>query len=168
MGCSPLNLRGQSSFFKKSPDPYCINVSGHSIQMQGLLLDWSFGEANSIHSYYNQTGILLTTGFLQSYSNPLLQYQKLDSFDLQIKMGPNPFVNTIYLQSQQDGIVIYKIQLINSNGRLVYLSTEAYAGYCFYQKIAIPNLAEPVYYLTVYYRIANTLEKFKTFKLIQQ
>jgi hypothetical protein len=168
VGSSPLNVIGQTSFIKKSQDPYCINVSGHSHQMQGLLLDWSFGEPGPIQSWFAQIGMVLTTGYLQSFSDPLLLYQKLDSFDLQIKVGPNPFNNSIYLQSKQDGIVIYKIQMISSSGVMVYFSNESYAGYCFFKIIAVPKLADPIYYLTVYYRIANTLEKFKTYKLIQQ
>jgi hypothetical protein len=166
LGC-PITQYAQSVVYKKFLDPYTINVSGRSSMLNNQLIDWSLGESPMVHTFNKYAIYLLSTGFLQSVYDPLLLYKSLDSFDIQIKIGPNPFNNLVHIQCRQDGITISSIQLINFRGDVIYHLPGFYAGMNFYQEIPIQKLSNPICYLYLHYTIANKIERTKIIKLIQ-
>jgi hypothetical protein len=146
-------------------DPFTINVTGNYSIIQNQFYDWSLGEL-AIRSF-NIKSLFISLGFLQSQYYPLLQYNNVDSFALQIKIGPNPFSNYIIIQSEQDQLIINAIQLLDFQGNVLYQINGDYAGHCFYYKIPIKKLFNPLCFLIIRYTIADQLYKLKFFKLLQ-
>lgn len=157
----------QSLSLKGCIDPFAINVAGHSWTNTNFIIDWSVGEAPMIHTLFKHPLFLLSTGFLQSRYDPLLLYHGLDSFDIQIKVGPNPFNNHIYIKCNQDGIIITSIQLINFSGVSIYQLTGIYAGINYCHEIQIQKPNNSICYLYLHYTIADKIQKTKVIKLIQ-
>lgn len=148
-------------------DPFTINVTGFSHQRSDLIMDWSWGEASMIKTLQTYPSYILSTGFLQSKNDPLLLFKNVDSFALQIKIGPNPFTDLIQISSNQEGIAINAIQLFDTHGILLHQMKGQFAGLHFYYQIHVQSLHDPTCYLVVYYSIGDLLIKSKCFKLIQ-
>jgi len=147
-------------------DPFAINVAGNHVIIQNQIYDWSLGEL--VIGTFNTTPLLyISLGFLQSQYYPLLQYNNVDSFALQIKIGPNPFSNFIILQSEQDQIVINAIQLVDFQGKILYQLKGDYSGHDFYLKMSIGKLISPICLLHINYTISGQIYKSKFFKLLQ-
>jgi len=171
--CLALLISFSNEFYgqeKKLPhyiDPYSINVAGRFNQINNLQLDWSIGEAAMVHTLFIQKKLILSTGFLQNLYYPLYLYNQLDSFAIQIKVGPNPFNNRIIIQSKVDEMVITEIQLTDFQGTLIYNSNLHYSGLEFFHEIVIGKLLFPICFLSIRYCLADKIYKSKYFKLIQ-
>jgi hypothetical protein len=148
-------------------DPYTLNVVGNAHQFNNLKLDWSVGEVAIFKLADWQKQFILSSGFLQSNYTPLALYQQIDSFALQIKVGPNPFSNRIIIQSKVDGIIITSIQLHDFNGAILYSSMEYFSGIQFYKEIIVDKLMIPICFLEIKYTISDHIYKSKYIKLIQ-
>jgi hypothetical protein len=114
-----------------------------------------------------QKQFILSSGFLQSNYSPLSLYQQLDSFAMQIKVGPNPFRNRIIIQSKVDDMIITSIQLHDFNGTILYSSMEYFSGIQFYKEIIVDKLMIPICFLEIKYTISDHIYKSKYIKLIQ-
>jgi hypothetical protein len=147
-------------------DPYTINVSGNYKVIQHQIFDWSIGEL-STRTLNARPLIIFSLGFLQSNYDPLLQYKHIDSFALQIKIGPNPFSDYIIIQSKQDQVIINSIQLIDFQGNILYQLNGDYSGHDFYFKMPIKKLMNPLCFLNIRYTISGQIYKSKFFKLLQ-
>ena len=148
-------------------DPYTLNVMGNTYPFNHISLDWSVGEAPLVQILDLQKQYQLSTGFLQGSYYPQLLYQQLDSFAIQIKVGPNPFSNRIIIQSKVDDLTITSIQLIDFQGSKLYNSSEQFSGLQFYKEIIIKKLIVPVCFLEIQYTISDHIYKSKYLKLIQ-
>ena len=148
-------------------DPYTMNVIGNAYQYQNLALDWSMGETPIIQMLTLQKQYQLSTGFLQSNYFPQLLYQQLDSFAIQIKVGPNPFSDRIIIQSKVDGLIINGIKIIDFQGRILFNLSEPFSGLQFYKEIIIGKLMMPICFLQIQYTISDQIYKSKYLKLIQ-
>jgi len=148
-------------------DPISMNVNGGSSLTINYLFDWSFGEAPIIQTLSRNGCLVLTTGFLQNFYDPLLLFNQIDSFALQIKVGPNPFLDHIVTSVHQDGINIKSIQVLNFQGRLIYYQEGIFSGLSFYHEIQLGKLNNPVCYLLIHYTLASKIDKSKIIKLIQ-
>mgnify|MGYP000154930309 CR=1 FL=1 len=166
LGIPIVNL-AQKIEDKGFTDPYTINVAGGTWRQNNNWIDWSLGESTLIKTFYKHPILLLSFGFLQSGYDPLLLFKSLDSFDLQIKVGPNPFQSKVFIQSKQDGIAIIKVQVMNFRGDIIYYFPGIYAGLHYYLEIPIQKLNNPIYYLYIQYRIGENTERTKIIKLIQ-
>ena len=147
-------------------DPFTINVLGNDKLIQHQLFNWSVGEF-SIRTLNAKPLLIISLGFLQSNYYPSLQYNHLDSFALQIKIGPNPFSNYIIIQSKQDQVIINSIQLIDIHGTILYQLNGDYSGHDFYYKMPIKKLINPLFFLNIRYTISGQIYKSKFFKLLQ-
>jgi len=147
-------------------DPFTINVAGKYNIIHDVLYDWSFGEM-AIHTMYTKPTFYISLGFLQSNYYPFLQYKNLDSFDIKIKIGPNPFSNYIVIQSQQDQLIINCIQLLDFQGKVLYQVNGDYAGLNFYYKLFVKKLNSPMCFLNISYTISDHINRKKYFKLLQ-
>jgi len=148
-------------------DPYTLNVLGNTYQFNNMALDWSVGETPLIQMLDLQKQYQLSTGFLQGSYYPQLLYQQLDSFSIQIKVGPNPFTNKIIIQSKVDELAITFIQLIDFQGNKLYSSSETFSGIHFYKEIIVKKLIVPICFLEIQYIISDHIYKSKYLKLIQ-
>ena len=158
---------GQSNKFFHCKDPFTINVTGNNAIIQNKMYDWSLGE--SVISTFNCNPLLnISLGFLQSNYYPFLQFNNLDSFALQIKIGPNPFSNYVIIQSSQDQVIINSIQLVDFQGNILYQVKGSYSGHNFYLKMPIGKLINPLCFLHINYTISGQIYKSKFFKLLQR
>lgn len=148
-------------------DPYSFNVIGNAYQFDNMALDWSVGETPLIKMLDLQKKYQLSTGFLQGSYYPQLLYQQLDSFAIQIKVGPNPFTNNIIIQSKVDELTITSIQLIDFQGNRLYSSSASFSGIHFYKEILVRKLIVPICFLEIKYTISDHIFKSKYLKLIQ-
>ena len=147
-------------------DPFTINISGNYKVIQHQMFDWSLGEF-STYTLNAKPLMIFSMGYLQSNYYPLLQYNHIDSFALQIKVGPNPFSDYIIIQSKQDQVIINSIQLIDFQGNVLYQLKGDYSGHDFYYKMHIKKLIFPFCYLNIKYTISGEIYKSKFFKLLQ-
>ena len=148
-------------------NPFALNVTGNSSQLNEFHIDWSIGEAFLTKTLSTQNGWILSTGFLQSIYAPLNLYDALDSFAIQIKVGPNPFSNKIIIQSKVDEVIINSIRIIDFEGNVIYNLNESFSGIHFYHEIKIGKLMHPICFLSIQYSIADKIYKSKYLKLIQ-
>lgn len=156
----------QPVLVKHTFDPFAINISGGSGHIHNDIIDWSLGEAPIIKTL-NNSKLILTTGFLQNFYDPLLLFNEIENFALQIKVGPNPFTEQITIRVHQDGINIRAIRLFNYQGKPIAQYDGVFSGLAFYHNIQIQKLNNPVCYLLVEYTIADKIYKSKIIKLIQ-
>jgi hypothetical protein len=163
----PNSEYAQGYLNKGFTDPFSINVAGKSWDIGTNNINWSVGESGLTHSFAKHPTYLFTSGFLQSVYDPLMLFKSIDSFDLQIKVGPNPFNDHIYIQSKQDGIIITSVQLLDFRGDIIYHLPGMYAGIHYYQEISIQRLNNPICYLYLKYSIASLVPRTKIIKLIQ-
>jgi hypothetical protein len=159
---------GQVKDPHKFIDPFSINIVGNFRQIHAIHFDWSIGEAAMANTHTAPNNLVLSTGFLQSIYYPLHLYQQIDSFDIQIKVGPNPFTNRIIIQSRVDEMIVKEIKLIDFQGNLLYLTNISYSGLQLYHEILIGKLLYPVCFLSIRYCIGDAIYKSKYFKLIQK
>ncbi len=148
-------------------DPYTMNVMGSASQISNISFDWSIGEAPIAQMLNWQAQFQLSTGFLQSSYYPQLLFKHLDSFEVEIKVGPNPFSDRIIIQSKVDEIMITGIQLIDFQGKVLFTSTELFSGIQFYKEINIRKLLFPICFLQIQYIISDRIYNTKYLKLIQ-
>ena len=147
-------------------DPFTINVLGNHKMIQHEMFNWSVGEF-STRTLIAKPLMIVSLGFLQNNYYLSLQYIQLDSFALQIKIGPNPFSNYIIIQSRQDQIIINSIQLVDFQGNILYQLNGDYSGHDFYYKMPIKKLINPLCFLNIRYTISGQIYKSKFFKLLQ-
>jgi hypothetical protein len=140
---------------------------GNTYQFNNIALDWSVGETPLIQVLDLQKQYQLSTGFLQGSYYPQLLYQQLDSFSIQIKVGPNPFTNKIIIQSKVDELTITSIQLMDFQGNRLYSSSGLFSGIHFYKEILVRKLVVPICFLEIKYPISDHIYKSKYLKLLQ-
>lgn len=157
----------QNSFSVKHLDPFDININGGTKILNQLLFDWTLGNMGNTISYTDSHSIIVSTGYLQNCYNVLALYHKIENFGLQIKVGPNPFQNTVWIHCAQDGLDIIAIKVFNSNGFIIKHISGPFSGLYFEQNFEIQKLITPICYVQVQYKVANEFIFQKTYKLLQ-
>ena len=148
-------------------DPYTINSIGGSIYTNQMSVDWGLGEMASTFKIDHTPSILLSTGYLQSSYDIVSLFNQLDSFGLQIKVGPNPFYNTLRIYCALDGLDIMAIQIFDSHGVVIKNIRGPFSGLQFEQTIQIQKLSTPICLVYIQYKIANLYSRQRIYKLIQ-
>ena len=148
-------------------DPYTINSIGGSIYTNQMNIDWGLGEMASTFKINHTPSILLSTGYLQSNYDIVSHFNQLDSFGLQIKVGPNPFYNQLRLYCEQDGVDIMAIKVFDSHGVIIKNISGPFSGLQFDQTIQIQKISTPICLVHIQYKVANTYSRQRIYKLIQ-
>lgn len=166
---SALNIFGQSqtTFALKHIDPYTLNCNGGSKLVNQLIVDWTFGNMGNTFSYTTRPALMISSGYLQNSYDVKALFQQLDSFGLQIKVGPNPFQNTLHIYCAQDGLDIITIKLFDSQGIMIKNILGPFSGIGFDQIWQIQKLSNPICYLQIQYKVANEFILQRTYKLLQ-
>lgn len=157
----------QSFSHKMGLDPFSINTSGGSNRLGDWLFDWSLGESPMLSSIAPKLNWSVSFGFLQNDYPKNLLFSTLDSFALQIKVGPNPFSHKLIIQCQQEGVVITELHLINLSGQTLYHKRGEYAGLNYYQEINLEKVHTGTCLLIVYISINNHNRIARTYSLLQ-
>ncbi len=166
---SPIYLAAQSNATNKRPrlDPWSMNGNGHTVMLPSLILDWNLGDfAHFVHFSNNEISFI-TTGYLQNNYNALLLNDKLDSILLQVKVGPNPFKNTIHISCNQDALIINGIVLYDEQGKRLGHVRGPFSGVQFEQSFTVYPLKQTYCFIQIQFTLGNNQQYFKTYKLIQ-
>jgi hypothetical protein len=165
------SLKGWGQF--KAPnalkhlDPYVINCNGGSTLVNQIIIDWTVGNMGNTFSAISRPALILSTGYLQNSYNVTALFKQIDSFGLQIKVGPNPFRNTLHIYCAQDGLDIITIKLFDSQGIMIKNILGPFSGIGFDQILQIQKLSNPICYVQIQYKVANEFILQRTYKLLQ-
>ena len=147
--------------------PSIISVNADSKQMEGIIWDWSFGEQLMVHTLYSSKNLILTTGFLQNDFGGGVDY-KLLALTSPFKIGPNPFIQNLKINSDQNGIIISKIEMSNAQGQLLKMVEGTWSGIQFEQTLLFASVNKGIYFIAIYYVVGNSILKKQIFKVIKQ
>lgn len=142
-------------------------IGGSAVFERTLQLDWSIGEAPAIETRTLNSRFQCSMGFLQSKNEVISLYKTLDSFNISIQIGPNPFEKVFWIRCKQEGIVITRIQLLNPLGKLTILRTSPIGGIHFEQQVNLSDAVKGVYYIFIQYLIDENKVQEKIFKLLE-
>jgi hypothetical protein len=147
--------------------PSIINLSADSKQMEGIIWDWSFGEQLMVHTLYSSKNLILTTGFLQNDFGGGVDY-KLLALTSPFKIGPNPFIQNLKINSDQNGLVISKIEMNNEQGQLLKIVQGPFSGIQFEQTLSFASVNTGIYFVAIHYVVGKSNLKKEIFKVIKQ
>ena len=147
--------------------PNIISVNADSKLIEGIIWDWSFGEQLLVNTLYSDKNFIITTGFLQNDFGVSINF-KIIELTNPFKIGPNPVVQNLKISSDQSGIVISKIEMINEQGQLLKFVQGPFSGIQFEQNISFASANTGVYFIAINYVVGNSILKRQIFKLIKQ
>ena len=147
--------------------PSIISVNADSKQMEGIIWDWSFGEQLMVHTLYSSKNLMLTTGFLQNDFWGGVDY-KLLALTSPFKIGPNPFIQNLKINSDQNGLVISKIEMNNEQGQLLKIVQGPFSGIQFEQTLSFASVNTGIYFVAIHYVVGKSNLKKEIFKVIKQ
>ena len=160
MACLLLVLIAKS----QSITPFTFNNGGGF----SVNSEWSIGESISIANF-STPSLYLNTGVLQLHNYIITSVNELGQvvFGDQISIGPNPATSFFHLRTRFSHAGTLSLQLLNS--QLVTISTtdaEIISGY--YDKdFSVQNYPTGLYYLKVYFKPFNGLQKMGVYKIIK-
>ena len=154
-------LNAQTSY------PNIISVTADSKAVEGIIWDWSFGEQLLVHTLYADKNFLLTTGFLQNDFRIGVDFKVLELSTL-FKIGPNPIVQNLKIKSDQSGIIISKVEMINEQGQLLKIIQGPFSGIQFEQTLSFASANTGIYFIVIHYVVGVSILKKQIFKVIKQ
>jgi hypothetical protein len=154
-------LNAQTSY------PNIISVNADSKSVEGIIWDWSFGEQLLVQTLYADKNFLLTTGFLQNDFGIGVDFKVLELSTL-FKIGPNPIVQNLKIKSDQSGIIISKVEMINEQGQLLKIIQGPFSGIQFEQTLSFASANTGIYFIVIHYVVGVSILKKQIFKVIKQ
>jgi len=154
-------LNAQTSY------PNIISVNADSKAVEGIIWDWSFGEQLLVQTLYADKNFLLTTGFLQNDFGIGVDFKVLELSTL-FKIGPNPIVQNLKIKSDQSGIIISKVEMINEQGQLLKIIQGPFSGIQFEQTLSFASANTGIYFIVIHYVVGVSILKKQIFKVIKQ
>lgn len=147
--------------------PTIISVNADSKAIEGIIWDWSFGEQLLVNTLYSDKNFILTTGFLQNDFGLGINLKILELTTL-FKIGPNPIIQNLRISSDQNGIVIQKIEMISEQGQLLKIIQGPFSGIQFEQTLLFASANTGIYFVAIHYVVGNSILKRQIFKVIKQ
>lgn len=157
--CSTLNA--QTKY------PNVISVNAVSKAVEGIIWDWSFGEQLLVNTLYSEKNFLLTTGFLQNDFGVGIDFNFLETTTA-FKIGPNPIIKNLKIKSDQNGIIISKIEMSNAQGQLLKMVEGPWSGIQFEQNLSFASANTGIYFIVIHYVVGHSILKKQIFKVIKQ
>ena len=147
--------------------PSIISVNADSKLKEGIIWDWSFGEQLLVHTLYSDKNFILTTGFLQNDFGVGVNF-KISELTTPFKLGPNPIVQNLKINSDQSGLIISKIEISNQQGQLLKIVEGPWSGIQFEQTISFASVNTGIYFIAIHYVVGKSIFKKQIFKVIKQ
>lgn len=148
----------------QSITPYTFNNGGGFT----ATTEWSIGESVSIANF-STPSLYLNTGVLQLHNYIITSVNELGItvFGDQISIGPNPATSFFHLRTRFSQTGILKVQLLNpSLGIINTIDAGTISGY--YDKdVSVEVYPTGLYYLKVFYKPLNGLQKMGVYKIIK-
>ena len=147
--------------------PKVISVNANSKAMEGIQWDWSFGEQLLVTPLYGEKNFIITTGFLQNEWGVGVNFKPLE-LRSPFKIGPNPMIHNVIINSDQSGIIISSIEIINTQGQLLKMVQGPFSGIQFEQNLSLVSANTGIYFIVIHYVVGNSILKKQIFKIIKQ
>ena len=92
-------------------------------------------------------------------------YKSIDSFLVQLKIGPNPVDHFLYIQINQAGIIWQGAEIFNTEGRLIQRIELKLSGLQLQNAFNFNQYAKGVYFLKCYFLIDHQITITKTIQI---
>ena len=145
-----------------------LNVTSHSIQINGQTFDYSIGEMTLVNTE-KTSSLIVTQGFLQ----PNTQRQEssttsdnaFSQLDNPIKVYPNPTTNLLYIESYESGIIDYAYNLYDATGKIVLNQKGQTQQGINKWELSLQSLASGSYYLMMQKNDSNGQSQHFSYKI---
>ena len=147
--------------------PTSINVTGYSTTKGEVTWDWSVGEPLMLSMINSNQSIFIYTGYLQndfSVGIDLTIFERASPF----KIGPNPVIQNLKINCNQNGMVITKIEVCNEQGQIYQSIPGPFSAIGFEQAITFNSANTGIYFIMIHYVVDYSFSKMNVFKIIKQ
>jgi hypothetical protein len=150
-------------------DPFSLAIQGGSKTLHNeqdrILLDWSIGQPASFDVFNKDYPITISGGFLQNKNCDRCLFKTLDSFLVQLKMGPNPVEHFLSIQINQAGIIWQGAEIYNMEGRLIQKMDVKLSGLHLKYILNFNQYAKGIYFLKCYFLVDQQFPIIKTIQI---
>jgi hypothetical protein len=147
-------------------DPLGLAIQGGSKTLHSeqdcIIMDWSIGQPAVLESFKKDASIFINTGFLQNKNCDQCLYKSLDSFLVQVKIGPNPTEHNLFIQINQAGLIWQGWEIYNMEGKLLERKVINLSGLRLQYTINLSHYTKGIYFLKCYFLIDQQIPIFKT------
>ena len=113
----------------------------------------------------NDASLIINTGFLQNKNCDKCLYKSLDSFLVQVKIGPNPTEHNLYTHVNQSGLIWQGWEMYNLEGKLLERRVINLSGLRLQYTINLSNYSKGIYFLKYYFLIDQQISIIKTIQI---
>ena len=157
---NPNNVGAQNGY------PATFNINGHSTNSGLNTWAWSFGEPLMILTPNKSTNIFINTGYLQNDFTTGIDLKQIE-FVSPFKIGPCPVLQNLNIKSNQNGVVIARIEIRNEQGVLFKMIQGPFSAIHFEQYISFTSASTGIYFILIHYVVDNSFSKTNVFKIIK-
>lgn len=160
IGVSSNTIKAQNGY------PATINITGHSFTNGELTWDWSVGEPLMLSIVKTDQPLFIYTGFIQNEFSIGIDL-KIFEHTSPFKIGPNPVIQNLKINCNQNGIVITKIEIRNEQGRIYKNIQGPFSAIGFEQSISFNSANTGIYFILIHYVVDHSFSKMNVFKIIK-
>ncbi len=150
-------------------DPFSLAIQGGSIalahEQNSIIIDWSLGQPAAGELFNKDYSIFISNGFLQNKNCDRCLYKNIDSFLVQLKIGPNPIVQYLYMQLNQAGIFWQGVDIYNLEGKLIQRTKVNQSAFQLRYNINFNGYPKGIYFLKCYFLIDQQFPIIKTIQI---
>ncbi|MFZ9242353.1 MAG: T9SS type A sorting domain-containing protein [Sediminibacterium sp.] len=150
-------------------DPLGLAIQGGSktlhSEQDSIIMDWSIGQPAVLDSFNKDASLIVNTGFLQNKNCDKCLYKSLDSFLVQVKIGPNPTEHNLYTHINQLGLIWQGWEMYNLEGKLLERRVINLSGLRLQYTINLSNYSKGMYFLKYYFLIDQQISIIKTIQI---
>lgn len=127
--------------------PTILNSTGGTGVINGIQVDYSFGEITMIQTF-STSKLIVTQGLLQTRTDTAATGIHSDSFDVPvISVYPNPAQQLVTFESESTSAEKLNYQLTDINGKIIINRELRYSGRKVKEEINLTGLAAGIYLL---------------------
>jgi hypothetical protein len=150
-------------------DPLGLAIQGGSktlhTEQNSIVMDWSIGQPACFNDFNKNNPITISSGFLQNKNCDQCLYKSLDSFLVQVQIGPNPTDHYLYTHINQAGIIWQGFEVYNMEGKLIDRKIVNLSGLRLQYTINLSYYTKGIYFLKYYFLIDQQIPIFKTIQI---
>ena len=150
-------------------DPLGLAIQGGSksihSEQDSIIMDWSIGQPACFDLINKNYPITISSGFIQNKNCDQCLYKSLDSFLVQVKIGPNPTEHNLYTHINQSGLIWQGWEMYNMEGKLLERRVINLSGLRLQYTINLSHYSKGIYFLKYYFLIDQQIPIIKTIQI---
>ncbi len=150
-------------------DPLGLAIQGASksihSEQDSIIMDWSIGQPACFDLINKNYPITISSGFIQNKNCDQCLYKSLDSFLVQVKIGPNPTELYLYTHINQAGLFWQGFEVYNLEGKLIDRIIVKLSGLRLQYTINLSHYTKGMYFLKYYFLIDQQIPIIKTIQI---